>query len=288
MRGKGKKTLLIGAYATVPGTINYQGYLTDSSGDPINTGGTPLSITFSLYTVSSGGSAFWYETLPSVSVIDGVYSVILGESNSLLNEDLTPPCYLGVKVGSDPEMMPRQKLTSTAYSISANQAEFATDAGEAETLDGFDSTSFFILNQNETVSGIPSFNGGNSETQPPFYVDSSYVVQNLNAQFLGGFDSGSYLRLYANQEVLGRPSFNGGTSGTLPPFYVDSTYRVNNLNCDYLDGWDQTHFLTTATDAGRSGVVSTLYEGSASLSDRYVNETGDTITGYYYLDGGQF
>jgi len=133
--------LPVTAYATVPGTINYQGYLADSNGDAIDTDGTPLSITFSLYTVSTGGTAFWSETL-SVEVFGGVYNVILGKTDSLLNEDLTPPCYLGVKVGSDPEMTPRQELTSTAYSISAD---------DADTLDGLDSTAFISTETDPTV-----------------------------------------------------------------------------------------------------------------------------------------
>src|SRR4030067_1859369 len=58
-------------HAAIPYTINYQGYLTDSGGDPID--GT-VSMVFSLYTVPTGGTALWSE-IQSVSVKNGIYSV---------------------------------------------------------------------------------------------------------------------------------------------------------------------------------------------------------------------
>ena len=59
------------AQAAVPTLINYQGYLTDSGGNPVADG--DYSITFSLYTVASGGSSEWTET-QTVTVAGGVAS----------------------------------------------------------------------------------------------------------------------------------------------------------------------------------------------------------------------
>ena len=66
--------IVFSAYAETPKTINYQGYLTDAGGNPVN--GT-RSIVFSIYNVNSGGTALWSET-QSVAVNNGIYSVILG------------------------------------------------------------------------------------------------------------------------------------------------------------------------------------------------------------------
>ena len=41
-------------YSAVPGTINYQGYMTNSSGTPIN---ATVQMVFSLYTTATGVSA---------------------------------------------------------------------------------------------------------------------------------------------------------------------------------------------------------------------------------------
>jgi hypothetical protein len=105
---------------TVPTTINYQGYLTNSTGTPIN---TTISIVFSLYDTASGGTALWTET-QNVVVASGVYSVNLGSVNpiTLLFDG---HYYLGVKVGTDTEMTPRKALTSVGYAFRAQNADNA-------------------------------------------------------------------------------------------------------------------------------------------------------------------
>jgi len=42
------------------------------------------------------------------------------------------------------------------------------------------------------------------------------------------------------------------------------------LNADVLDGFDSSDFLNTSSDYGRSGVSSTLYEGTSSLASKYL------------------
>jgi hypothetical protein len=115
----------------MPEMINYQGYLTDSGGNPIN---STLEMTFSTYDVAEGGSPIWTETHPSVIVTDGLFNVLLGSINHI-NASHFPDinCYLGVQVGSDPEMTPRQQIVSVAY---------AHRCHVADTLDGWDSTHF--------------------------------------------------------------------------------------------------------------------------------------------------
>jgi len=116
----------VGASPAAPQIMNYQGRLTDSAGNPLN--GT-YSITFKLYNVSSGGTAFWTETHSTVSVTDGLFNVLLGSSNPLNPSDFTGTTYLGVKVGSDPEMTPRQQIVSVAYALVAATSESGGGAG---------------------------------------------------------------------------------------------------------------------------------------------------------------
>ncbi len=61
-------------WAEVPRTISYQGSLKQTDGTPVD--GT-VSMQFALYDSLSGGSALWSET-QSVSVNNGIYSVVLG------------------------------------------------------------------------------------------------------------------------------------------------------------------------------------------------------------------
>lgn len=112
--------LSLPVHAAPPKTINYQGYLTNSSGTPVS---ASVSVVFSLYNVSTGGTALWSES-QTVTVSSGVYSVILGSATPL-TLPFDSQYYLGVKVGADAEMSPRQTITSAAYAFSANEADTA-------------------------------------------------------------------------------------------------------------------------------------------------------------------
>jgi len=107
--------------AAIPQKMSYQGYLTNVAGVPIN--GT-LQMAFSIYNVSSGGSPLWTET-HSVTVSQGIYSVILGEGSTPnpINLPFDTTYYLGVQVGADPEMAPRKILTSVGYAFRALTVE---------------------------------------------------------------------------------------------------------------------------------------------------------------------
>ena len=118
----------------VPRLINYQGVLTDpATGDPLPDGNYPM--TFSLYEVATGGTPLWSET-QTVSVEDGLFTVLLGSAQPLELEDFTGTTYLGVKVGADPEMTPRQQVVSVAYALQAQEA------ANANTVDGQHASAF--------------------------------------------------------------------------------------------------------------------------------------------------
>ncbi|MDD3646901.1 MAG: hypothetical protein PHS44_00150 [Candidatus Dojkabacteria bacterium] len=53
--------------------------------------------------------------------------------------------------------------------------------------------SYFNRTQNETVTGIPSFNGGLSGSTAPFTVDSTYMISNLNADLLDGYHAADFM-----------------------------------------------------------------------------------------------
>jgi hypothetical protein len=105
--------------AGVPQLINYQGNLLSSSGDPLD---TTVSIVFSLYTDSVGGTPFWTETHPSITTTNGLFTAVLGSQakgpilTSILRDSMG---FVGIKVGGDPEITPRTRLTSAPYAFHA-------------------------------------------------------------------------------------------------------------------------------------------------------------------------
>jgi hypothetical protein len=117
------------AQAAAPDTLGYQGRLTQS-GAPVN--GT-VSVTFRLYNSASGGSVLWSEG-QSVTPANGLYSVVLGQSVAFPAGLFSQPLWLGVTVGTDPEMTPRQALTAVPYSQRAKSAASADTASYASAL----------------------------------------------------------------------------------------------------------------------------------------------------------
>ena len=54
----------------------------------------------------------WSETHVNVPVSNGLFSVRLGSVNTFSTDTLTGDCWLGIRVGTDPEMAPREKLAA--------------------------------------------------------------------------------------------------------------------------------------------------------------------------------
>lgn len=117
----------VSGYSAVPQTINYQGYLTDSDGNPID--GT-VQMTFSIYDSETADKDSWIWQQPqTVDVTGGVYNVVLGGGATPNPIDLTFDIqyWLGIKVETNNEMTPRTALTSTGYAFRAKSVEIDSD-----------------------------------------------------------------------------------------------------------------------------------------------------------------
>lgn len=107
----------------IPQKINYSGSLTDTGGSPVADG--QYDVEFNIYTVPTGGTALWTETwnaaTTKVVVSHGNFNAILGAHIPLPASFFAdnPVTYLGVKVGTDSEMLPRQRITSVGYAFTA-------------------------------------------------------------------------------------------------------------------------------------------------------------------------
>lgn len=105
--------------ASVPTTLSYQGTLTDKNGGAVS-GSTQL--TFSLY--SSSGvrkNPFYSETQTIVLPTNGQFATMLGSANPPLKigKNFSGNTTVGITVvnGNDPELTPRQQLTSVPYAM---------------------------------------------------------------------------------------------------------------------------------------------------------------------------
>lgn len=153
--------LAMTAMAEVPQVINYQGYLTDGVGSPVADG--PYQIVFTIYDTPTGNPGIWNSGSQTVSVVNGLFTYQLG-SVSLLDDDLFTDTlrWLGIKVGLDPEMTPRTKLTSQPYAYQALRSDSAEVAFTADNLAGQPPT--FYNDWNNLVNVPAELNDGDDNT----------------------------------------------------------------------------------------------------------------------------
>src|SRR5574341_1024316 len=118
----------LNAYATfaapsqspyVPSAVGFEGRLADTTGQPVADG--TYTITFSLYSEATGGTALWSET-QNVTVSGGLYSVQLGSITPLNPTHFEGSRWLGVQVSGDSEMAPRIAISAVPFALNARQA----------------------------------------------------------------------------------------------------------------------------------------------------------------------
>jgi len=239
--------------------INYQGKLTDTSDVPATSGN--WNIEFKLYATSTEGVAIWTETCTTtsrISVVNGLFSHLLGSVNPLTGVDFNQELWLGVNIGGtstspswDGEMTPRKKLGAVPAAF------------EADKLDGIDSSEFLRSNVDDTATGTITFAGS----------------INLNATTTVSASSSLY--------------FAGGTT-----YYVNNSGNAvfNTLNAATTTfsklltvsagGANITGGLTTDTLISTTSTLGTVISGAWNGTDIDISDytnlatsTGITLTG---------
>jgi len=169
-------TVAATALADVPALMSYQGRLTDSLGQPLD---TSVNMAFSIYDNRISGTAMWTELQPSVAVSGGVFHVRLGKANPLDESIFVDTvCWLGVKVGNDSEISPRTQMVAVpwAYRVST------VDSAYGGVIKGD-----LVIEEKATV-GITNYNSGANT----FCAGSSNTTSGDFSSVTGGFDNYAY------------------------------------------------------------------------------------------------
>ena len=133
-------------FAQIPHTISYQGVLTDTSGNPKPDGN--YSFKFSLYENKTGGNAIWSES-KTLTITKGLFSTLLGDKKPFSDTlKFDKPYWLGIEVGSDPELTPRITLTSAGYSFTSINSDTARNVANGKVVKSING-----LKDNITLSG---------------------------------------------------------------------------------------------------------------------------------------
>lgn len=193
----------------VPTQMNFQGVLTDTGGNPISD--STKSVQFTIYDAATNGNLLWAETLNVTTDNQGRFTVILGKIYPLYGAIFSDTSrYLGVKVGNDPEISPRAKISSVAYSLRTRAIHGAFGG---------------------TLAGPP---GQGAE----LYLDNGSGLNGVAAIGEAGFGEGGGLYIsdeVGNNTFVMEPDFDGsggyfsiGRSTTNSGFFVDGNYNGTN------------------------------------------------------------
>ncbi len=113
--------------------LNYQAYLTDTLGNPINN--NSLTMVFEVYDSLTGGNKLWTETL-SVAVQHGIFQTILGSVNPLPDTIFQRGSTYGLQMTiAGQALAPRTRIGSLAYALYAVGADTADYAVQCDDDD---------------------------------------------------------------------------------------------------------------------------------------------------------
>lgn len=242
----------VGATAQAPSTIQYQGKLSDATG-PIT---SAVDVTFRIYDAESAGTLLWVETHNGLTPDDlGVFTVELGS--------IVPfgpgvfggqPRYLGITVGADDEMSPRQLISAVPYSLSSPgfAGVWKGYASVSVTLEGKDTLEIQVPGPGFVVVQITgNFNAYHSTGITGWIVATidtlSAAETDWNSWAYYSFDSelptGYYANPYAATRVVPvseaglytfytRAQFLGLSNGNLEECYFWAVYYPTYLGTD--------------------------------------------------------
>lgn len=246
--------------AGIPKMINYQGMLTGSDGKtPVTNGNYP--ILFSIYNTSSGGSSLWSHTY-NVGVTNGLFNVILGDSGAPINLPFDTTYWLGIKVGADPQLSPRTRLTSVGYAYRAMVADSAvTSAKIAVPLSLSGSSSNPIISVANSSTGDGVYGGSSRGKGVDGYNDSTGNFGYLGSSkygVYGGSSSGTGVNGYTPGFHFGVYGQSDGTNGT-------GVCGVANNGSAAAGVWGSSTSGYAGYFDGDVGVTGTLYKGGLAF-----------------------
>ncbi|MBU0673006.1 MAG: hypothetical protein KJ732_08280, partial [Candidatus Margulisbacteria bacterium] len=178
---------------------------------------------------------------------------------------------LNVQTGTLEVASGETKLNNVTYSWPGSDGS----NGDALTTDGSGILSWTSSGAGDitAVDATGGLSGGGESGRVTLEVASGGITASMLAT--GSVTSGAI----ANNTITGDDltgDINITTTGSISATSVVGTH--------YGDGSNLTGILTTANDFGRSGVSTTLYEGTTSLEAKYVELAGDTMTGDLIID----
>lgn len=270
-------------YAGVPSTISFQGYLTDHTGEPVADG--TYTMNFYLFDAQTGGSQLWNADLgeqQTVTVTSGIYNVQLGAIQPLSSGVFAGgAAWLEVAIYNEgttswETLVPRQPITSTAFSLKA---------GDADTLNGQAASAFGDITGVTAGTGL---SGGGTSGSVTISASTSF----LQRRIMGTCPTGSSIRAVNEDGTVTCEADDTGITAEVDPTVLASVkdgVTWNELSgipagfADSIDndsGGDITGVTAGAglDGGGTAGTVSLSVENPLSLTNSLFASA--TISGF--------
>ncbi|MFH2036653.1 MAG: tail fiber domain-containing protein, partial [Candidatus Zixiibacteriota bacterium] len=248
--------------------INYQGYLTDSDGEPV--ADSEYQITFTIY--DGGGVSWWTSGERDIPIYNGLFSHNLGSAIPIPDSIFgIGDLYLGIKIGDDPEISPKTLLTSSPKAaVAANLFWGSLESTDGELvlkntngdsamvfIAGFDSHLFRIHPPDPCVPPEPCSPAielyANNENRVSIYstdvTDGREMITMQNSPTEGT----SLVGFNPQPEPPGIPAFELGMNSAKDS--PGSYFRMYNPVSEYLD-----EPLISMTSSPSEGGMLTFYD----------------------------
>jgi hypothetical protein len=266
--------LLLGSatYSQIPRIINYQGLLLGTNQQPVPDGNYDL--TLSLY--DEPGNLLWTEAHTSVMIKSGLFQVLIG-SITQLDLPFDHSYFLGIKVGSDAELVPRMMLTSAAYSFNSANAEAVDSIRVSKipipnTILPLDATGMFpssVLPSGSGGSGtVTQVNTGSGLTGGPItttgtisITDNGVTSSMIQNGTIKATDIGQNQVIKSVNSIRDSVTLVAGSNITITP-------SGNNLTIN-----------STAGGLGGSGTANylPLFAGTTTLGNSVISQTSGNL-----------
>lgn len=210
---------------TVPPYLNYQGTLRDAEGKPIS---GVHKLTFRIYgdVTAPLPEALWMEEHTDVTVRDGHFSVLLGDSKPISPTVFqSGDRFIGIMLDGLDEMVPRQRFASQPYAFQAHNADL---------LDGLQAAAFALAGHVHNFLSAPD----GDPVQAVFVTNEGNVGVGTNAPDLKLHVDGNGVRVKSNNRALDLRTDLGAVDVMAPDtdLYIGSYGGNKNVIINHMGG----------------------------------------------------